>query len=243
MAAPVQISYFPTSEAVPQVRPPAEGGPDAAVVIDVLRATTTIAWSLENGAEAIEAFAELEPLDAAAAAWPQDLRLRAGERGGTRVDGYDLGNSPLAVTRELVGGKRIFMSTTNGTRSLAVVKPVPLLVTACLPNRSAVARRLLDRECQQVWIVGSGNLLNTIGLTVMFTAINVAIWWLILMLLMANTPPTAIHPMNIFGMLKPACIPMWIIMAVRCGVKMRTNRFNHLWSLAVNALFAGYGFM
>jgi 2-phosphosulfolactate phosphatase len=117
MAAPVQISYFPTSEAVPQVRPPAEGGPDAAVVIDVLRATTTIAWSLENGAEAIEAFAELEPLDAAAAAWPQDLRLRAGERGGKRVDGYDLGNSPLAVTRELVGGKRIFMSTTNGTRS------------------------------------------------------------------------------------------------------------------------------
>ncbi|MCX5936684.1 MAG: 2-phosphosulfolactate phosphatase family protein [Cyanobium sp. LacPavin_0920_WC12_MAG_62_9] len=152
----MQISYFPTSEAVPQVRPPAEGGPDAAVVIDVLRATTTIAWSLENGAEAIEAFAELEPLDAAAAAWPQDLRLRAGERGGKRVDGYDLGNSPLAVTRELVGGKRIFMSTTNGTRSLAVVKPVPLLVTACLPNRSAVARRLLDRGCQQVWIVGSG---------------------------------------------------------------------------------------
>ena len=156
MAAPVQISYFPTSEAVPQVRPPAEGGPDAAVVIDVLRATTTIAWSLENGAEAIEAFAELEPLDAAAAAWPQDLRLRAGERGGKRVDGYDLGNSPLAVTRDLVGGKRIFMSTTNGTRSLAVVKPVPLLVTACLPNRSAVARRLLDLGCQQVWIVGSG---------------------------------------------------------------------------------------
>jgi len=37
-----------------------------------------------------------------------------------------------------------------------VVKPVPLLVTACLPNRSAVARRLLDRECQQVGIVGSG---------------------------------------------------------------------------------------
>ena len=156
MAAPVQISYFPTSEAVPQVRPPAEGGPDAAVVIDVLRATTTIAWSLENGAEAIEAFAELEPLDAAAAAWPQDLRLRAGERGGKRVDGYDLGNSPLAVTPEMVAGKRIFMSTTNGTRSLAAVKAVPLLLTACLPNRSAVARRLWEKGCERVWIVGSG---------------------------------------------------------------------------------------
>ncbi len=150
------ISYFHTSEAVPAVRGPAEGGADAAVVIDVLRATTTIAWSLQNGAEAIEAFADLDSLEAAAAAWPAQQRLRAGERGGQRVAGYDLGNSPLAVTPELVGGKRIFMSTTNGTRSLAAVRQVPLLVTAALPNRSAVARRLLERGCERVWIVGSG---------------------------------------------------------------------------------------
>jgi len=150
------LSYFHTSEAVPEVLPVAEGGPDAAVVIDVLRATTTIAWALENGAEAIEAFADLAELDAAAAAWPAGQRLRAGERGGTRVEGYDLGNSPLAVSPELVGGKRIFMSTTNGTRSLAAVRAVPLLMTACLPNRMAVARRLVERGCQRVWIVGSG---------------------------------------------------------------------------------------
>ena len=152
----MQISYFHSSECVPPVRSLAEGGPDAAVVIDVLRATTTIAWSLQNGAEAIEAFANLEELEAAAAAWPAQQRLRAGERGGQRVAGYDLGNSPLAITPELVGGKRIFMSTTNGTRSLAAVKSVPLLLTACLPNRTAVARRLLDQECSRVWIVGSG---------------------------------------------------------------------------------------
>jgi len=152
----MQISYFHTSEAVPPVLGPAEGGPDAAVVIDVLRATTTIAWSLHNGAEAVQAFANLEQLEAAAAAWPPERCLRAGERGGQRVSGYDLGNSPLAVTAELVGGKRIFMSTTNGTRSLAAVREVPLLLTACLPNRTAVARRLIARDAQQVWIVGSG---------------------------------------------------------------------------------------
>jgi 2-phosphosulfolactate phosphatase len=152
----MRISYFHTSEAVPPVSPPADGGPDAAVVIDVLRATTTIAWSLQNGAEAIQAFADLAELEAAAAAWPAAQTLRAGERGGRRVDGYDLGNSPLAVTPELVGGKRIFMSTTNGTRSLAAVRQVPLLLTACLPNRTAVARRLLERGCREVWIVGSG---------------------------------------------------------------------------------------
>jgi 2-phosphosulfolactate phosphatase len=158
----VQISYFHTSECVPDLTGHGEGGPDAAglpdaaVVIDVLRATTTIAWSLHNGAEAIEAFASLPDLEAAAAAWPAERRLRAGERGGARVEGYDLGNSPLAVTPERVGGKRIFMSTTNGTRSLAAVRSVPLLLTACLPNRSAVARRLLDHDCRRVWIVGSG---------------------------------------------------------------------------------------
>ncbi len=152
----MQIAYFHTSEAVPEVLPPGEGGPDGAVVIDVLRATTTIAWSLQNGAEAIQAFADLAELEAAAAAWPAEQRLRAGERGGKRVDGYDLGNSPLAVTPDVVGGKRIFMSTTNGTRSLAAVRDVPLLLTACLPNRTAVARRLIERDCQLVWIVGSG---------------------------------------------------------------------------------------
>lgn len=152
----MRISYFHSSEAVPAVIAPGEGGPDAAVVIDVLRATTTIAWSLQNGAEAIQAFADLASLEQAAAAWPEQLRLRAGERGGKRVEGYDLGNSPLAVTPELVGGKRIFMSTTNGTRSLAAVQAVPLLITACLGNRTAVARRLVEAGAERVWIVGSG---------------------------------------------------------------------------------------
>jgi 2-phosphosulfolactate phosphatase len=152
----LQLSYFHTSEAVPPVKPVAEGGPDAAVVIDVLRATTTIAWALQNGAEAIQAFADLAELERAAAAWPAARRLRAGERGGQRVEGYDLGNSPLAVTEDVVEAKRIFMSTTNGTRSLAAVRQVPLLLTACLPNRTAVARRLLERDCKRVWIVGSG---------------------------------------------------------------------------------------
>ncbi len=152
----MQISYFHTSECVPELRPAVEGGPDAAVVIDVLRATTTIAWSLANGAEAVQAFADLDALKAAAAAWPAEKRLTAGERGGQRVEGFDLGNSPLAVTPELVGGKRIFMSTTNGTRSLDRVRAVPLLLTACLPNRAAVARRLLEAAAERVWIVGSG---------------------------------------------------------------------------------------
>ena len=147
----MRLSYFHSPDRVP-----AEGMADAAVAIDVLRATTTMAWALHNGAEAIQAFADLAQLDAAASAWPHDQSLRAGERGGQKLDGFDLGNSPLAVTPERVGGRRIFMSTTNGTRALDRVRSAPMLLTAALVNRSAVAQRLLQHRPEQIWMVGSG---------------------------------------------------------------------------------------
>lgn len=147
----MRLSYFHSPDRVP-----AEGMADAAVAIDVLRATTTMAWALQNGAEAIQAFADLAQLDAAASAWPDDQSLRAGERGGQKLDGFDLGNSPLSVTPERVGGRRIFMSTTNGTRALDRVRSAPMLLTAALVNRSAVAKRLLQHRPEQIWMVGSG---------------------------------------------------------------------------------------
>nr|YP_009530915.1 2-phosphosulfolactate phosphatase [Paulinella micropora]AXY63604.1 2-phosphosulfolactate phosphatase [Paulinella micropora] len=147
----MHLSYFHVAADVPE-----NGLPDAAVVIDVLRATTTIAWALRNGAEAIHVFADLESLRSRAEAWPADQRLLVGERGGKKLEGFDLGNSPITVTRELVEGKRLFMSTTNGTRSLARVKKVPLLMTASLCNRFSVAKRLINEKINRVWIVGSG---------------------------------------------------------------------------------------
>jgi len=115
-----------------------------------------MAWALHNGAEAIQAFADLAQLDAAASAWPNHQSLRAGERGGQKLEGFDLGNSPLAVTPERIGGRRIFMSTTNGTRALDRVRSAPMLLTAALVNRSAVAQRLLQHRPEQIWMVGSG---------------------------------------------------------------------------------------
>jgi 2-phosphosulfolactate phosphatase len=88
------------------------------VAIDVLRATTTIAAALAAGAEAVEVFADLQSLQAASRSWPASKRLLAGERGGKTVTGFDLGNSPREYTPERVRDQRIFMSTTNGTRTL-----------------------------------------------------------------------------------------------------------------------------
>ncbi|QEY31460.1 2-phosphosulfolactate phosphatase family protein [Synechococcus sp. RSCCF101] len=129
---------------------------DAGVVIDVLRATTTIAWALHNGAGSVAAFADLGSLAEAWSAWPEDRRLRLGERGGQRLEGFDLGNSPLAVSADVVAGKRLFMSTTNGTRALNRLQAVPLLLTACLPNRAAVVKRLLQANPDRLWLLGSG---------------------------------------------------------------------------------------
>ncbi len=147
----MKLAYFCVGSDVP------EGTrPESAVVIDVLRATTTIAWALSNGAEAVQTFSDLDELRRCAAKWPESSRLLLGERGGKRINGFDLGNSPVLVVPEVVVGKRLFMSTTNGTRALERVRDVKRLYTMALPNRLAVAERLLDDQTKSVWIVGSG---------------------------------------------------------------------------------------
>jgi len=147
----MKVSYFHVAANVP-----AGPLPETAVVIDVLRATTTIAWALNNGAEAIQTFAELAELNQSASKWPEDSRLLIGERGGKKMDGFDFGNSPVDLIPEMVLGKRLFMSTTNGTRALQRVREVKNLYTLSLPNRKAIADQLLKAANDEVWIVGSG---------------------------------------------------------------------------------------
>lgn len=130
--------------------------PDCAVVIDVLRATTTIATALNAGAEAVQTFSDLKTLMQVSDTWQPEKRLRAGERGGAKVEGCDLGNSPLDCTPDLMKGRRLFISTTNGTRALQRVEESPIVITAALINRQAAVNYLLDKQPDTVWIVGSG---------------------------------------------------------------------------------------
>ncbi|ELP52969.1 2-phosphosulfolactate phosphatase family protein [Microcystis aeruginosa LEGE 11464] len=130
--------------------------PDCAVVIDVLRATTTIATALNAGAEAVQTFSDLKTLMQVSDTWQPAKRLRAGERGGAKVEGCDLGNSPLDCTPDLMKGRRLFISTTNGTRALQRVEESPIVITAAMINRQAAVNYLLDKQPDTVWIVGSG---------------------------------------------------------------------------------------
>lgn len=115
-----------------------------------------MAAAFAAGAEAIEVFSDLDKLVKASEQWPSEKRILAGERGGQRVDGFDLGNSPRDHAPERTAGRRLFMSTTNGTRCLQRIQAVPLVMTAALTTRQAVVDKLLDKHPESVWLVGSG---------------------------------------------------------------------------------------
>ena len=147
----MKISVYHTPEEVP-----AGNLPDCAIAIDVLRATTTMAAAFNAGAEAIQVFSDLEALLKVSEDWPAEKRIRAGERGGQKVEGFDLGNSPLDHSPERTQGKRLFMSTTNGTRCLQRIQSAPIVLTAALTTRQAIVDHLLKQQPDVVWLVGSG---------------------------------------------------------------------------------------
>jgi len=115
------------------------------VIIDVLRATSTIATALHNGAKAVI------PVDSV----PDCIRIgkqidsiTAGERDGKIAEGLEYGNSPFEYPREFVNGKTLVLTTTNGTRLLhmALDKNAKAIVTGSFPNLSAVCDFLLTEN-------------------------------------------------------------------------------------------------
>jgi 2-phosphosulfolactate phosphatase len=141
---------------VPELVPSQASQPDTAIAVDVLRATTTIATALGAGAEAVQVFSDLDLLIQTSEAWAPGARIRVGERGGKTVDGFDMGNSPFDCVPERVAGKRLFMSTTNGTRSLERIRSAKTVLAAALINRAAVVKHLHQQQPETIWIVGSG---------------------------------------------------------------------------------------
>ena len=84
------------------------------VVIDIFRATSSICYGLDNGAEAIIPVASVEECKS----YESKGYLLAAERDGKVVDGFDFGNSPFAYAEDKVKGKTIVLTTTNGTHAI-----------------------------------------------------------------------------------------------------------------------------
>ena len=135
---------------------PTQEMPECAIAVDVLRATTTMATVLAAGGEAVQVFSDLDKLVEVSEKFPAQKRLRAGERGGAKVPGFDLGNSPLDCKKEVVEGKRLFISTTNGTRALQRIQSASTVITGAFVNLTTVVEYLVKNKPENVWIVGSG---------------------------------------------------------------------------------------
>jgi 2-phosphosulfolactate phosphatase len=86
------------------------------VVIDIFRATTSICYGIDNGAEAIIPVSQVE--ECSAYLEKGFDYLLAAERNGEVVPGFDFGNSPFSYTKEKVEGKTVVLTTTNGTHAL-----------------------------------------------------------------------------------------------------------------------------
>lgn len=107
------------------------------VVIDVFRAATTVATALHHGARTVIPFERMEEAVTGAGAYVRgDVKL-AGERRMLRIDGFDLGNSPLEYTAEAVAGRTILYSTTNGTAALTATHGARRVFFAAFVNAAA----------------------------------------------------------------------------------------------------------
>jgi 2-phosphosulfolactate phosphatase len=112
------------------------------LVIDVLRASTSIAVALCNGARAVIPFESMEEVVTRGKQFDRKDVVLAGERKMLPISGFDVGNSPLGFTRELVEGKAVLLTTTNGTAALVSVHGARDVVVGSYVNFSAVAALL-----------------------------------------------------------------------------------------------------
>jgi len=115
------------------------------VIIDVLRATSTIATALHNGAKCVI------PVDSVAKCIELGKKIdaiTAGERDGKVAEGLEYGNSPFEYPREFIENKTLVLTTTNGTKLLhmALERGAPQIITGSFPNLSAVCNYLLAQN-------------------------------------------------------------------------------------------------
>lgn len=149
MTPPVSVHLLP------RLMDPRRLAGSVAVVIDVLRASTTIVHALAHGATSVRPFEAIDEARAAAVRLPSETILLGGERGGKPIDGFDLGNSPLDYTQDRVAGKTVLFTTTNGTKALRLCEPASRVLIGAFVNRSALLR-VLRADGRPVHLICAG---------------------------------------------------------------------------------------
>jgi 2-phosphosulfolactate phosphatase len=128
-------------------------------VIDVLRASTSIATALDNGARTVVPVESTDIALMRAKQFERDKVVLAGEIRMQPIPGFDLGNSPREFTSEVVGDKTVLMTTTNGTRALMGLQGARDVIVVSYVNHSAAATmlRTAARANENISIVCAGH--------------------------------------------------------------------------------------
>jgi 2-phosphosulfolactate phosphatase len=140
---------------LPGLAPPDALRGGVAVVIDVLRASTTMVYALAAGCPCVRPCAEIDEAKALAGSMRAGRVLLGGERGGSPIPGFDLGNSPREYTARACKGNTLVFTTTNGTRALLRAAEAERVLVAAFINYSAVCEQL-RQETRPVHIVCAG---------------------------------------------------------------------------------------
>jgi 2-phosphosulfolactate phosphatase len=140
------------------LKAPGAPAPDVAVVVDVLRATTTLIHAFAHGAHAARAFATAEEARAAARKLAEGSFLLCGEQGSVRIPGFDCGNSPGEFTPSVVRGRTLLVATTNGAPALVRTRCARRQMLGAFVNRNAVVARVREalKGGGEVWLVAAG---------------------------------------------------------------------------------------
>ena len=112
----------------------------AVVIIDVLRATTSMSYIFESGGRAIYPVEEVEAAHEMKRRMPD--ALLCGERGGVAPPGFDMGNSPAVFKDADLSGRDVILTTTNGTQAVATARSAGFVIAAAFRNAAAVAAYL-----------------------------------------------------------------------------------------------------
>lgn len=126
-----------------------------AVVIDMFRATSVIVTALNNGCEEVIPFLTIEETLESSEELNREEYMLGGERRAVKIDGFDLSNSPLEYTKEVVEDKKVLITTTNGTRTLTKSNSAKRIIIAAMINAKAVADKLLEIN-EDVVIINAG---------------------------------------------------------------------------------------
>jgi 2-phosphosulfolactate phosphatase len=114
------------------------------VVIDVLRASTTICHALHNGAREIIPVGDIEQAVRLSRTMSRETTLLGGERKGVRPTGFDLGNSPREYTADVVRQKSVILTTTNGIQALSKTKYAHRQLVGSFANLTALTEYILS---------------------------------------------------------------------------------------------------